>query len=129
VKLDLYQRQDTSRPIAFFAIGKEALLTHLTERRGQLMARLKELDMRLHAIEDQLDDPKAKDWEEAATEREGDEVLEKLGKHGEAEIRRIRAALQRLRAGTYATCTSCGDTISEDRLDVLPDTPFCKACA
>lgn len=45
------------------------------------MARLKELDMRLHAIEDQLDDPKAKDWEEAATEREGDEVLEKLGKH------------------------------------------------
>lgn len=104
-------------------------MTDLQTRKTQLMSRLKELDSRLHIIEDQLDDPRPSDWEEAAVEREGDEVLESLGTQGEAEIRRIRAALKRMREGTYGECVTCGEAISEERLNVLPDTPFCKACA
>jgi RNA polymerase-binding transcription factor DksA len=97
--------------------------------REALMQRLKLLDGRLHAIEAELDAPKSRDWEELATEREGDEVLERLGRSGEDEIVRIRAALGRLRDGTYGTCASCGEQISADRLDVLPETPLCRACA
>lgn len=104
-------------------------MTDLTARRTQLMTRLRELDRRLHAIEDELDDPRPRDWEEAAVEREGDEVLESLGLQGEAEIRRIRAALARLRAGEYGLCVTCAAPISEARLDLLPDTPFCMTCA
>jgi RNA polymerase-binding transcription factor DksA len=39
------------------------------------------------------------------------------------------AALNRIKAGDYGTCITCGARISEERLDVLPATPFCKTCA
>jgi len=97
--------------------------------RKSLMERLKVLDARLHAIEAELDAPKSRDWEELAVEREGDEVLERLGQSGEAEIAQICAALARLRDGSYGICTSCGEQISADRLDVLPETPVCRLCA
>ncbi|MGR3461158.1 MAG: TraR/DksA family transcriptional regulator [Roseovarius sp.] len=97
--------------------------------RAALMRRLRQLDTRLHAIEAELDTPRADDWEESATEREGDEVLERLGRSGEAEIRRIRAALGRIREGRYGICTSCGEQISAERLEVLPETPLCRRCA
>ncbi|WP_417726269.1 TraR/DksA family transcriptional regulator [Roseovarius sp.] len=101
-----------------------------TERyRSALMARLGELDKRLHAIEGELDSAKSKDWDDAAVEREGDEVLEHLGQHGQDEIVRIRAALDRIRKGTYGTCAKCDEPISADRLDILPETPLCRACA
>lgn len=94
-----------------------------------LMKRLSELDERLHAIEDELEAPHSKDWEELAVEREGDEVLESLGQAGQEEIRGIRAALQRIRDGEYGYCVKCGDEISDERLAVLPAAPMCKSCA
>lgn len=97
--------------------------------RKALMDRLAELDSRLHRIEADLDAPHSKDWEESAVEREGDEVLEQLGQSGEAEIARIRAALQRMRDGTYGECARCGEEIATARLETLPDTPLCRDCA
>ncbi|HKL56669.1 MAG TPA: TraR/DksA C4-type zinc finger protein [Roseovarius sp.] len=97
--------------------------------REALLQRLKQLDTRLHAIEAELDAPKSRDWEELAVEREGEEVLEQLGHSGEIEIARIRAALGRLRDGSYGICASCGEQIAADRLDILPETPVCRACA
>jgi RNA polymerase-binding transcription factor DksA len=94
-----------------------------------LMHRLGALDTRLHAIEAELDAPRSSDWEELAVEREGDEVLESLGQSGELEIARIRAALARIREGSYGICTVCGEQISTERLDVLPETPMCRVCA
>ena len=101
----------------------------IKERRTQLLGRLSELDERLNEIESEFDAHQSKDWEEMATEREDDEVLEGLGLAGKDEIVRIRAALQRIRDGEYGYCVKCGDDISQERLDVLPDTPFCKSCA
>jgi len=95
----------------------------------QLRARLKELDSRLHGIEDRLDEPADDDAEERATEREDDEVLEQLGMAGQAEIEMIEAALGRVKNGTYGTCLSCGEQISEERLDVVPHAALCRNCA
>lgn len=97
--------------------------------RAALLRRLQQLDTRLHAIESELDAPRTQDWEEAATERESDEVLEHLGQAGEAEIARIRAALDRIRAGRYGVCTHCDEPISAARLNILPETPLCQRCA
>lgn len=97
--------------------------------RKALLARLAELDSRLHQIEAELDEPHSKDWEEMAVEREDEEVLERLGESSEAEVARIRAALKRLREGTYGVCVRCGEDISEARLATLPDTPLCRDCA
>ncbi len=104
-------------------------MTTIDDRRKALLNRLAELDSRLHTIEAELDAEHSKDWEEAAVEHEGDEVLEHLGQAGQDEIRRIRAALQRIRDGEYGYCAKCGAEIAAERLDVLPDTPLCRDCA
>lgn len=94
-----------------------------------LLARRAELLGNLERIEDQLDDPVPRDWEDAASERQGDEVLTALGQSDRAEIRRIDAALARIAAGDYGDCVKCGNPIAEKRLQLLPDTPFCANCS
>ena len=95
----------------------------------RLRGRLAYLDGRLDNIEDRLDEKPNPDWDENAAEHEEDEVLEDLGNMGLDEIRGINAALERVKAGTYGACAKCGDSISTERLDVIPQTPFCKDCA
>jgi len=104
-------------------------MTPLSRRKTQLTTRAADLNARLAGIESSLDELPAKDWEDLATERADDEVLESLGTAGQQELRQIAAALTRIEAGTYGTCTRCGDQIAEARLDLLPYTPFCAACA
>jgi RNA polymerase-binding transcription factor DksA len=104
-------------------------MTDLAARRAQLEQRLSDLDQRLHVIEDELDSHQSKDWEELATEREGDEVLEGLGVSGQAEMQQIKAALARMDQGEYGACVTCGAEIAAKRLDLLPFTPFCQGCA
>ena len=96
------------------------------ERRAELEQRRQYLIARLERIEDHLDDAPNPDWEEAAQESENDEVMEDLGLAGQEEIRAINAALARIEAGTYGDCVTCGKPVSEERLDLLPFTPFCK---
>lgn len=105
------------------------LTTPIPTRKAQLLKRLKELGARLEAIEEELDSHQNRDWEELATEREGDEVLEATGNAGLAEITQIRAALKRIEDGTYGECVRCGEPIAEARLDALPWTPLCRSCA
>lgn len=98
-------------------------------RKTELETRLAVLTVRLGQIDAELQSHDEKDWEELATAREGDEVLESMGVGSQSEMRAIKAALQRIAAGDYGTCLRCGAPISEARLDLLPFTPFCKECA
>lgn len=54
------------------------------------------------------------------------DVLDDLDDMAQSEIRMIDAAMDRIEAGTYGDCVTCGDPISKERLDLLPHTPFCK---
>jgi RNA polymerase-binding transcription factor DksA len=101
----------------------------LKKREEVLRARLAELDGRLHRIEDHLEQPPEPDWEENATESEMDEVLEGLGQAGVTEMEAIHAALARIKGGSYGICISCGNNISDERLDVVPHTALCRNCA
>ena len=87
------------------------------------------LERSLDEIEETLDTPPSKDFEDRATEREGDEVLESLGVAELAELRQINAALTRVEAGTYGVCVQCGEDIAKERLNVLPHAPLCQNCA
>jgi RNA polymerase-binding transcription factor DksA len=100
-----------------------------TDRKAQMQQRLAALKSRLSEISTELVVERSPDWEDLATEREGDEVLEGMGNAGLLEIRRIEAALARIEAGDYGICATCGQDIEPERLDVLPDTPFCRSCA
>ncbi|MEJ2035752.1 MAG: TraR/DksA C4-type zinc finger protein, partial [Maritimibacter sp.] len=51
------------------------------------------------------------------------------GVSGKTEITRIKAALARMDEDEFGYCVTCGDEIPEERLDVVPYTPFCRVCA
>ncbi len=104
-------------------------MTSVEDRKKYLTKRLNELDERLREIDDELVSHNSRDSEELAIERETDEVLEGMGLSGQQEIRAINAALQRVDAGEYGFCVTCGVVVSEERLDALPYTPFCRDCA
>ena len=104
-------------------------MTPIADRKAQMEARLADLKARMETIEDELDSHQSRDWEELATEREEDEVLEGMGASAQSEVRMIEAALKRIEDGEYGYCATCGDEIGEERLDALPYTPFCRNCA
>ena len=57
-----------------------------------------------------------------AFEREKEfSILEQV----QAELAAVDRALQRLDEGTYGTCDVCGDTITDERLAVMPAARFC----
>ena len=100
-----------------------------TDRTAQLEARRAELLARMQQLDTELDSHGDPDWEENATEHEQDEAMEALGHSVQAELRVIDAAMARMAAGEYGACVRCGAEISDDRLDLLPATPFCRDCA
>ena len=104
-------------------------MTNWSSQERRLRERKADLVSEILNIEDRLDDEPSKDWEDRATERQGDEVLESLGLQDALELRQIDAALARVASGTYGQCTKCGNTISSERLTVLPATPLCRSCA
>ena len=95
----------------------------------QLESRLAELLAEAKEIDAELSEPHSRDWDERATESEGDEVLEGLGNAAMLEARRIKAALTRIEEGNYGTCTSCGEPVGDKRLEAVPDAALCIKCA
>ncbi len=73
---------------------------------------------------------------EAATadqEEQADEVEEMVSRVALAEVirrrlRRIRAALTKMRNKTYGVCESCGKEIEEKLLEIDPESRYCKEC-
>ncbi|QYK39996.1 MAG: TraR/DksA family transcriptional regulator [Paracoccaceae bacterium] len=104
-------------------------MAEMTVHKATMEARLAELSSRLQDIETELDSHHDPDWEDLATQREGDEVLEGLGVSGQAEMRAIRAALARIEAGDYGLCARCGEAIEARRLEILPWVALCRDCA
>ena len=87
------------------------------------------LEQSLDTIEHTLDKPHSKDFEDDATEREGDEVLEHLGNAELIELRQVNEALIRIEKGDFGICAACGGEISTERLEVVPHTQKCQKCA
>ena len=55
--------------------------------------------------------------------------LDLLGEVERAEIARIDAALERMEAGGYGICRTCGDPIEPRRLAAVPLALECAGCA
>ena len=104
-------------------------MTDFAKTKELLEAKLEELTVRVGKIDQDLGQPGDTDWEEHAVEAEDDEVLEKIGNVALDEIREIKLALSRLKAGTYGVCARCGDKIPEGRLEILPYSTKCMKCA
>jgi RNA polymerase-binding transcription factor DksA len=51
-----------------------------------------------------------------------------LDENAEVIVYEIDAALERMDAGTYGTCTRCGKPIPEERLAAVPYAVLCVTC-
>jgi RNA polymerase-binding protein DksA len=97
--------------------------------RAQLQEQLKQLIARAEKIDDDLSVPGDEDWEERATEAEGDEVLASVGNLALKEISQIKHALFQIEEGTYGVCEKCGVEIPQARLEAIPYATRCTGCA
>lgn len=52
-----------------------------------------------------------------------------LLQRAEQKVEQLREALESLTAGTYGVCEMCGNPIEPERLEILPQTRRCAACA
>lgn len=101
----------------------------VTTVESRLRARLAQLEDRLSQVSKDLNSSHSADSGEQAVERENDEVLAGIGQETETSIQQIRSALARIEAGTYGVCAICGKTINPARLNAIPETVVCVACA
>ncbi|NLC42809.1 MAG: hypothetical protein GX783_00845 [Clostridiales bacterium] len=51
-----------------------------------------------------------------------------LDRHQEKQMKEVQSALERVAKGSYGYCESCGDSITFERLDALPETRMCLEC-
>lgn len=97
--------------------------------RQQLLEQSAELTARLERINANLSRPLDADSKERAVELENSEVVDALGNEARSEMAKISAALQRLSAGKYGFCLSCGEAIEHQRLLAYPSADECIECA
>ncbi len=100
--------------------------------RTRLLAQQAEWEDRLRRIRADRrreSDPLEGDWHDRAIQQENDETLDALDAAGRRELDEIREALERLATGRFGWCLRCSQAIARARLDVLPSTPHCAACA
>jgi RNA polymerase-binding protein DksA len=71
----------------------------------------------------------SRNFEDQATERENDEVLDALNEGIGKEIRQIDAALMRISEGSYGICVTCGNPVGDKRQEALPYATRCIECA
>jgi DnaK suppressor protein len=52
-----------------------------------------------------------------------------VGRSLETGLERVERALAKLGEGTYGTCDGCGGAIPPKRLEAMPESTLCVACA
>ena len=90
---------------------------------------LSEYRARANAISQDLARSHSPDFAEQALQRQNDEVLEALLAEAKAAMRQVGLAQLRLAEGQYGLCLRCGEPINPARLQALPASEFCLACA
>lgn len=99
------------------------------EIRARLRQHKTELQKRVTTIHEHARNPLEQDSAEQAAQLGNVAVVSALENEAVQELADIDAALQRLAAGTYGECISCGEPIGEARLKVRPAATQCRDCA
>ena len=95
----------------------------LTKRRDQLLTTLRHLDSEQNAVE------RNTDWVDEAAFDSRVALLDGLRHEYEVEMRMIDRALERIDNKQYGTCSACHGAIDPKRLETVPETEYCFACA
>jgi len=102
-------------------------ISHIKKVRAILESQRDALSTRVHnrnaiAVENTAD---TMDEVRLAEERD---LASRILERDFTDIRLVEAALTRIKNGTYGLCLRCDETISWNRLRVMPDAAFCLNC-
>ena len=97
--------------------------------RSELLQKKKELTGRLERITVNLRRGYEADSKEQAIQLEDSEVVDALGNEARAELKKISAALARMKSGEFDICIDCGMPIDEGRIKAYPYALKCINCA
>jgi len=97
--------------------------------RARLLHLKAELQNRVSTIHEHARDPLEQDSAEQAAQLGNVAVVSALETEAVLELGDIEAALQRLDAGSYGVCVSCGEPVGDGRLKVRPAATQCRDCA
>lgn len=100
------------------------LLTLLTERREQLVARIRQALLERKEESQMRDAPGSHGWGAAP---EGNISLAMVAQQQQL-LQQIETAIQRHKTGTYGHCVGCGEEIPLARLQALPFAQRCAPC-
>lgn len=103
----------------------EQLRADLVARRREVMSRYYDT---LRRADEELASHEVEDVERA-TEQWDVRVLSELSHADMRELVRLTEAIERIDAGSYGTCSGCGQPIALPRLRALPTTNTCVDCA
>ncbi len=103
-------------------------MVDISKVRDQLKSRLETLNQRIGEIGGDLRTAPSANWEEQATETQGDQVLEGVEGSAVIEAQQVHAAIGRIDDGTYGECSTCGEPIGAKRLQALPYAIQCMDC-
>ena len=101
----------------------------LVQLRQDLVEQLADLGHRVDDFEHDLREPLEADFAEQATQMEGSEVTSALEHTAILQAQQIKAAIDRIDAGSYGECVNCGNQINPERLRVRPHATRCVDCA
>jgi len=99
------------------------------EIREALLAKQKELSVRLENIKSNITRGRSADSQEQAQELENAEVVDALGNETRHELHLIAKALDQIKNETYGECVDCGKTIPPARLKAYLFADRCIDCA
>jgi len=99
-------------------------LQRLQEERRRIEARMARNGPLISGAESQYDDHMA----DIATDAEDREIDLASTDHVDKLIAQIHIALEKIRGGSYGACDVCGDSIPDERLQVLPYATLCVQC-
>ena len=94
-----------------------------------LVAAKEMLEQRLDGLSAELTEELPKNFSDQATQLENRDVELELRDEATAELAEIEAALNRINAGSYGICQSCGESIAVRRLEAYPAAALCIGCA
>ncbi len=107
----------------------ELTSSDIEQLRDRLLAQKTELSRRVSSIHAHARDPLEADSEEQAAQLGNVAVVSALESEAVRELAEIEAALQRINAGIYGVCISCGESIGGPRLRARPAATECVDCA
>lgn len=97
----------------------------LMEMKGVLEGRL----AAIHKDKSKSEGPLNPDFQEQAVDLQNNEVLDEIDNIDHKELMLVNKALAKIEAGSYGSCESCEEEISQKRLDALPYADKCINCS